>query len=147
MNELGLPRWLKPMNKVVLILIRLGVPLGTMRGLSVPGRKTGQLRTTPVSPLTVDGHRYIVGHESTQWTRNARAAGWAILTERGRRNRIALIEVPPDQRAAVLRRFPAEVPGGVPFFIKIGLVTSADPNQFAAAAPHCAVFRIELPQA
>jgi hypothetical protein len=45
-----LPRWLKPANRVVIALQRLGVAIGTMRVLSVPGRKSGALRSTPISP-------------------------------------------------------------------------------------------------
>jgi hypothetical protein len=63
-------------NPVIVALQRLGVAIGTMRLLSVPGRKSGRLRTTPVSPLTVDGWRYIVaGHEGFDWVKNARASG------------------------------------------------------------------------
>ena len=60
-NQPSLPRWLKPANRIVIWLQRLGLSLGTMYILSVPGRKSGQMRTTPVSHLTVDGQRYIVG--------------------------------------------------------------------------------------
>ena len=65
-EEVGLPRWLEVANPVIVALQRLGLVIGTMRLLSVPGRKSGRLRTTPVSPLTVDGLRYIVaGHEGS----------------------------------------------------------------------------------
>ena len=53
-----LPRWLGPANRVIIALQHRGVVIGTMRLLSVPGRKSGKMRTTPVSPLTVDGQRY-----------------------------------------------------------------------------------------
>ena len=45
----ALPRWLKFANRFVVALERLGLPLGTIHVLSVPGRKSGKLRTTPVS--------------------------------------------------------------------------------------------------
>ncbi|QIS06411.1 deazaflavin-dependent nitroreductase [Nocardia brasiliensis] len=146
-TKLGLPGWLKPMNRVVITLNRAGLRLGTMRVLSVPGRVSGELRTTPVSPLTVRGARYVVGHGEAEWVRNARKSHWGILAEGRRRNRVDLIELPADERPAVLRAFPQEVPHGVPFFIKLGLVNSADPDEFAAAAPRSAVFRIENPSA
>ena len=56
-EEVGLPRWLEVANPVIVALQRIGLVIGTMRLLSVPGRKSGRLRTTPVSPLTVDGRR------------------------------------------------------------------------------------------
>ena len=59
---------------------RLGLAIGTMRLLSVTGRKSSKLHTTPVSPLTVDGRRYIVaGLEEADWAKNAWTAGWGLL--------------------------------------------------------------------
>jgi hypothetical protein len=112
--------------------------------LSVPGRATGRLRATPVSPLTVDGERYILSPVPTSdWVRNARAAGWGMLAAGRRSRRVRLEEVTdPAVREAVLRAFPVEVPNGVPFFIHVGAVTSADPEEFAAAAPGCVVFLV-----
>jgi hypothetical protein len=42
-----------------------------------------------------------------------------------------------------MRAFPTEVPGGVMFFVRLGLVSRADPDEFAAAADQVAVFRID----
>ena len=71
-----LPRWLNLANPVIVALQRRGVVIGTMRLLSVPGRKSGKLRTTPVSPLKVTGERYIIaGLEEADWVKNARVAG------------------------------------------------------------------------
>jgi len=49
----------------------------------------------------------------------------------------------PAEQAAVLRAFPREVPSGVPFFVRLGLVTGPDPDQFAALAGQATVFRLE----
>ena len=143
-QKVGLPWWLKPSNRAVIALQRLGVVIGTMRLLSVPGRKSGTLRTTPVSPLVVDGKRYIVGgFPQADWVRNARAAGWGILARGRKQERVTLIELPEEERAPILKVFPREVPHGVQFFVKAGIVESPDPGAFAAAAPRCAVFRVE----
>src|SRR5919204_6637909 len=108
-----LPKWLKPLNRVIMALQRLGLAIGTMRVLAVPGRKSGRLRSTPVSPLTVGGQRYIVGGlASADWVKNARAAGWGILARGCKKERIVLIELPVEQRAHILRAFPREVPHG-----------------------------------
>jgi hypothetical protein len=137
-------RRLKPFNRVVIALQGVGVAVGTMRVLSVPGRKTGTLRTTPVSPLTVDGTTYVVGgFEDADWVRNARAAGWGVLAKGRRKQRVSLIELPVAEREPILRAFPREVPHGVRFMLNSGAVESADPEAFAAAAPRCPVFRIE----
>ena len=56
---------------------------------------------------------------------------------------MALREVAdPVIRRDVMRAFPREVPGGVRFFVRIGLVERADPEQFAAAADRVTVFEI-----
>ncbi|WP_051164684.1 nitroreductase/quinone reductase family protein [Nocardia testacea] len=144
MNNDRLRRRLKPLNRVVVAFQRLGLAVGTMRILSVPGRRTGTLRTTPVSPLTVDGVTYVVGgFDTADWVRNARAAGWGVLAEGRREQRVSLVELPVAEREPVLRAFPREVPHGVRFMIAAGAVESADPDAFAAAAPRCPVFRVE----
>jgi hypothetical protein len=139
-----LPGWLKPVNRLVRLLSRAGLRLGTIHVLSVPGRSTGRLRATPVSPVTVDGKRYVLSPVPTSdWVRNARAAGWGLLSAGRRRSRVRLDEVTDSAvREAVLRAFPVEVPNGVPFFIHVGAVSSGDPDEFAAAAPGCAVFEV-----
>jgi hypothetical protein len=143
-----LPKWLKPFNRVIMVLQRLGLAIGTMRVLAVPGRKSSQLRSTPVSPLTVDGQRYIVGGlAEADWVKNARAAGWGILAHGRRQERIALVELPVEQRGPILRAFPREVPHGVAFFqqlYKLPKDGAALPEAFAALAPHCPVFRVEV---
>ena len=142
--EIGrLPRWLGPANRVIIAFQHRGVVIGTMRLLSVPGRKSGKMRTTPISPLTVDGQRYIVGGlESSDWIKNARAAGWGILARGRKEERVNLIELPVEERASILREFPQKVPHGVQFFNQVYGV-SGDPMEFAALAPHCPVFRVE----
>ena len=138
-----LPRWLGPTNRVIIALQHRGLVIGTMRLLSVPGRKSGKLRTTPVSPLTVDGRRYIVaGLEGADWVKNARAAGWGVLARGRKEERVSLVELPVEERAFILREFPRKVPHGVQFFRQLYEV-SGDPEEFAALAPRCPVFRIE----
>jgi len=140
-----LPGWLRPANRLVRLLTRAGLPLGTIHVLTVPGRRSGAPRPTPVSPLTVDGHRYVIaGLPESDWARNVRAAGRGELARGRRRQTVTLTEVTdPDLRREVVRAFPREVPHGVPMFIKLGIVTAADPDQFAAAADRVAVFRLE----
>ena len=41
MSELRPPRYLKPMNKFVMAMQKLGIPTGPAMVLTVPGRKTG----------------------------------------------------------------------------------------------------------
>jgi deazaflavin-dependent oxidoreductase (nitroreductase family) len=140
----GLPGWLAVANRLVLALSRLGVPTGPVRVLTIPGRRTGEPRTTPVTPVTLDGRRYVIAAVPTaDWAHNARAAGRGELATGRRRERVELHEVhDPSLRRAVMQAFPAQAPGGVPFFVRLGLVQWADPHQFAAAADRVAVFEL-----
>ena len=87
-----LPRGLKPANHAVVAIQRLGVSFGPMVLLSVPGRKSGRMRTTPVSPLTVKGRRYLVAvFVGADWVKNARAAGWGIIARGRKQERVLLV--------------------------------------------------------
>jgi hypothetical protein len=138
-----LPRWLGPASRVNLWLLRRGLRIGTQHILSVPGRRTGIMRSTPVSLVTHDGVRYVVSGEGLAWVTNARAAGWGTL-ERGRRiERVTLTEIPPAERRPVLRAFWYQVPQGRSFITRLfGLAGNAGPDDFEAAAPRCPVFRL-----
>jgi hypothetical protein len=144
MSEIGrLPRWLKLANPLIVALQRRGVVIGTMRLLSVPGRKSGQLRTTPVSPLVVEGERYIVaGFEDADWVKNARVAGWSTLARGRDKERVNLVELPLQERVPVLREFPRKIPNGVQFFRQLYGI-SGTPEEFETLAPRCPVFRVE----
>jgi hypothetical protein len=137
-----LPKWLPWANRLVGVLQRLGARTGTIHLLSVPDRISGRMRKTPVSLLTVNGQRYIVGGlEDADWVRNARAAGWGVLYYGRIEEPISLVELPVVDRAAILRQFPRLVPHGVPFFTRLYGV-GADPEAFATLADRCPVFRV-----
>ncbi len=139
----SLPLGLRPANRIVVALQRLGVSFGPMRLLSVPGRKSGRMRTTPVSPLTVDGRRYLIAvFEGADWVRNARAAGWGILARGRKRERVVLVELSVEERASVLRELPDKEPQAAKFLRRRYRVSN-DPEAFAALAPRCAMFRVE----
>jgi deazaflavin-dependent oxidoreductase (nitroreductase family) len=129
------PRWLVRLN---IVMLRLGVPVGSQRVLSVVGRKSGLLRHTPVSLVTIGDRRYIVAAVSgVDWVKNARAAGVGLLRRGKRREEVRLVELPVDQRPPVLREFLRQVPGGVKFF-----GVSSDPEVLAASAAEYPVFRL-----
>jgi deazaflavin-dependent oxidoreductase (nitroreductase family) len=131
-------------NRVVRLLQRLGLQLGTIHVLTVPGRVSGAPRPTPVSPLTVDGRRYVIAAlPQADWARNVRAAGVGELAHGRHQRRVALTEITdPDLRRKVVRAFPTEVPHGVQFFVRLGLVKSGDPDDFAGIADRVAVFEL-----
>jgi deazaflavin-dependent oxidoreductase (nitroreductase family) len=132
-------------NRVVMALLRLGVPLGPMRLLTVTGRRTGLPRTTPIATFRFQGSQYVMqGHPGAAWIENARAAGRGVLRRGWRRRRVTLTEVPVEERRAILRHAGGIAPAALKRrFQELGLIEGSDPESFAAAAPRMAVFRIE----
>jgi hypothetical protein len=112
--------------------------------ISIPGRRSGQMRTTVVSPFEVDGRRYLLSFGQLDWVRNARAAGWALLSRGRAQERVVLVEIKAPENANIVREFPRQIRGGVGFFVRLGLVDAPGaPDQFAAAADRLALFCID----
>jgi deazaflavin-dependent oxidoreductase (nitroreductase family) len=136
-------------NPVARRLMRLGVPLGPNALLSVRGRKTGVVRTTPVALIKADGRRWIVGtFGEVNWVRNLRSAGEAVVTVGRRKESVRATEL--DRAEA--ERFFVEIVG--PYIGRmrlgrwmIGTVLQApeileDPH---GAAEHAPVFELHAP--
>lgn len=138
------PSWLKTMNKLVVALGRLGVPAGPSQVLTVPGRTTGQPRSTPMTPFEYGGALYTVaGYPGADWAANARAAGAGVLTRGRRARRVRIVELTAEQSRPVLRAFAQKVPVGVGFAKRSGLVVHGTPEEFEALAGRLAVFRLD----
>jgi deazaflavin-dependent oxidoreductase (nitroreductase family) len=132
-------------NSFVVPLLRLGLPLGPMYLLTVRGRRTGQLRTTPVATFSYEGGRYVMqARPHAAWVGNARAAGEGMLGRGRRIRRVALTEVPVEERRALLRHVGQVAPERLArSFVDAGLIESTDPEAFVASAPTTAVFRVQ----
>ncbi|HEV8402873.1 MAG TPA: nitroreductase/quinone reductase family protein [Candidatus Limnocylindrales bacterium] len=128
------------MIRINMAMLRRGLTIGSQHLLSVPGRKTGQLRSTPVSLATIGGNRYIVAaFAEAAWVKNVRAARTCTLARGGRTEDVCLTELPVDARGPILRAFLEQVKGGVRFF------GSSDPDEVSATAERYPVFRIDPP--
>ncbi len=137
------PRWLKPLNAALLIVRRLG-GMRDLAVLTLPGRRTGKLRRTPVSVLNLDGHRYLLaGFPGADCAANARAAGVGILAARQREEQVRLVELAPADAVPVLGAWPVRLPQGAKIMRDAGVVPDFEPDTFAALAGRCAVFRVE----
>jgi deazaflavin-dependent oxidoreductase (nitroreductase family) len=138
------PGYLKPMNRLLRAVQKLGIPTGPAMVLTVPGRKSGRPRSTPMTPFEHDGHLYVVaGYPGADWAANARAAGTGTLS-RGRRSRpVTIVELGAAEARPVLRAFAVKVPVGVGFAKRSGLVTTGAPEEFEALADRLAVFRFD----
>ena len=140
------PWWLKPANKIFIQMSRLGLRFGgdSPVVLTVPGRKSGQPRSTPVTPMIVDGVEYVVGgFPGADWVANVRAARHATVARGRRREQVRIVELGVDEARPLLRRWPSEVPTGVGFMKRSGLITDGRPEEFEALAGVCPVFRFE----
>jgi len=140
------PRWLKPINKIYMALMRRGVYFGAEQPvvLTAPGRKTGKPRSTPITPMEVDGQRYIVAvFPGADWIANVRAARQVTLTDKGYTERVELVELPVTEARPVLRLFPVQVPAGIGFLKHAGLVTDGTPEELEGLAGVLPVFRVD----
>lgn len=87
-----------------------------MEVLTTTGRRSGKLISNPVSPLAVDGKRYICTVGDTNWVLNARTNPHVTLQHGHHKYTAELIEIPEADRGKILREFPVKIPGGVAFF-------------------------------
>jgi len=144
MSEPRPPRYLKPMNKLMIAVQRLGIPTGPAMVLTVPGRKSGLPRSTPMTPFEFRSGLYVVaGYPGAEWAANARAAGTGTLARGRRARRVKIVELSPEHARPVLRAFPTEVPVGVAFAKRSGMVREGTAEEFEALAGRLAVFRFE----
>jgi deazaflavin-dependent oxidoreductase (nitroreductase family) len=135
------------MNKVLMAMLRLGLPISRHEApvvLTVPGRKSGKPRSTPITPMFVDGKRYVVnGYPGADWVSNVRAAEAATLTEGRRSERVRMVELAPEEARTILSAFPAAVPTGVQLMKRAGVLTEGTPEECAGLAGRLPVFRID----
>ena len=148
MNAESQPRYLEPnrpariFNASVGQLTKLGISVYGSRVLAVRGRKSGEWRTTPVNPLTIDGQRYLISPRgNTQWVRNMRAAGGGELRIGRRVEKFTATELPPEERPAVLRAYLKKWKFEVGMFFQ-GVGPDATEEKMLAIAPDHPVFRI-----
>src|SRR6185503_6316245 len=144
MSDFRPPRYLKPMNKFMMAVQKLGIPTGPAMVLTVPGRKTGKPRSTPMTPFEHDGGLYVVaGYPGGRWASNARAAGAGTLSRGRKSRRVKNNERDAGESRPVLRTFAVKVPVGVGFAKRAGLVHDGAPDELAALAGQLTVFRFD----
>ena len=134
-----LGRWV---NRFMCWWSGLGLPPKFQAALEVQGRKSGRTRSNPVVIATVDGKPYLVsmlGSES-DWVKNVEAAHGDAVIRQGRRRRVHLVAVPPEQRAPILREYVRIAPSGRQHF---PLPVGAPLSDFEAIAGRYPVYRID----
>lgn len=84
----------------------MGISVYGSRVLEVRGRTSGQLRSTPVNLLRLDGVDYLVAPRGqTQWVKNLRASGEGQLRVGRRVQRFSAVELEDDQKPSLLRAY------------------------------------------
>jgi deazaflavin-dependent oxidoreductase (nitroreductase family) len=138
-----LPRGQRILNAVFGTMVRLGMIPGAHL-LSVPGRKSGKMRTTPIYVLRYEAERWLVaGYAGSDWVKNVRAAGWCRFIHDRTEERVGVVEEEDlAVRARVLREFVRKAPGA-----KRGYSISADApiEAFASIVHEHPIFRATTP--
>ena len=99
----GVPVWIRAISTITKRMIRLGVPMGPMILLTVRGRKTGRLHTTPLGMFDRDGRRWLFAEfGAVGWVHNLRVSGEATVGRGRRREAVKVAELPAEAAAAVL---------------------------------------------
>jgi deazaflavin-dependent oxidoreductase (nitroreductase family) len=111
--------------------------------LTVPGRRTGRLLSTPVTLVEDGGRRWLVApYGDVAWARSARAAGRVTLSRGSRSETLSIRELPAGEAAPVLQRYVTRVPITRPYF-------DARPDSplaaFVAEAPRHPAFELREP--
>jgi len=140
--RLGLTR--QAINTLMTSLIRAGLGGPTNYLLTTTGRRTGQLRTTPVTLIeNADGRWLVSPYGNVGWVHNVRANPQVTL-QRGNRTETARAEeVPPETAAPVLKQYLDHARITAPYFD----VRVKDPvSAFVQEARQHPVFRLDGPQ-
>ena len=129
------------MNRLVSWLASLGVTSSDTVTLEVKGRRSGRVRSNPVTWVEHDGERYLVSPRGeSEWVRNVRAAGGdAEIRHRGRQ-RVRLEEVAAERRAPIIKAYLAKTARATRQHF--GIDPKAEVAEFEAIAARHPVFRM-----
>lgn len=130
----------RAVDRLYATLTRLRLGASYRHLLTVTGRSSGLLRTTPVDVMEHDDALWLVApYGAVNWVKNLRAAGVAEL-RRGRRVRgFNATEVTPEVAAPVIRQYIAQVPITRAYW---GVPPPATVDELRAEARHHPVFRL-----
>jgi deazaflavin-dependent oxidoreductase (nitroreductase family) len=133
--------WRRGVNALVRPLAKLGLTGPRTHLLTVPGRSSGKLWSTPVSIVRMGDERWLVApYGERNWVKNTRAAGWVELRRGRRRERLAVRELAPEAAVPALREYYRLGRVTRPFF-DVSLESSEE--EWLAEAPRHPVFVLE----
>jgi hypothetical protein len=120
----------------------LGLTPRILLTLQVKGRSSGRLRANVLVVARHRGQRYLVSMlgDGSEWVRNVRVAGGEAFIKRGRSRPVMLTEIPPEERAPVLKAYCQVATSGRHHF---PVPHDAPVSAFEAIAGDYPVFRID----
>ncbi len=130
-------------NRIMKILIRLGLMPAGMYLLTTRGRKSSKLYTTPVNLIIDDDRRWLVSpYGEVGWVHNARAAGQVTLSRGGKTEVVGVEELEPEEAAPISKAY-LEQNSFPRQFVEIPY--DAPLEEFVKIVPNHPVFRL-VPQ-
>jgi len=120
----------------------LGLTSPIMATSQVKDCRDSRLRSTVLVPAHYEGERYLVSMlgKGSEWVQNVRAAGGQAFIKRGRSHAITLAEIPPTDRAPILKAWCQVATSGRKH---LHVAYDAPLSAFEAIAADYPVFRIE----
>ena len=111
--HLGFTR--RAVNSIMGAMTRRG--LGSTYLLTTKGSRTGLDRTTPVIPVEIGAHRYLVSpYGDVGWVHNVRASGRVTLGRGDQSDTFEAREVSAEEAGPVLRHYVDKARVTAPFF-------------------------------
>jgi deazaflavin-dependent oxidoreductase (nitroreductase family) len=93
-------------NRLMRLMIRWNIAPPQTYLMTVRGRKTGNLYSTPVSLVREEGRRWLVSpYGEVSWVKNARAAGQVTLSRGGKAETVRIRELGPAESAPILKQY------------------------------------------
>ncbi|MDQ1289605.1 MAG: hypothetical protein QG622_3171, partial [Actinomycetota bacterium] len=130
----------RTVNALVSRLVRMGIGGGSTYLLTTIGRTSGLERTTPVTILEIDGHRWLVSpYGQVGWVHNVRAHPEVTLRQGRARPRMLAQEVDAGTAGPILREYVRQVRVTAPFF---DAQAADEVAAFVAEAGEHPVFRL-----
>ncbi|QRY61208.1 nitroreductase family deazaflavin-dependent oxidoreductase [Gordonia sp. PDNC005] len=131
-------------NRLVGGLARIGAAPKGVHELRTVGRRTGEVRRTPVNVLDVGGRRFLFSPRgNTQWVRNVRAGG-AVGLRRGRRTAaVTLAELDDAAKPEIIRDYLTKWGWQVSDFV-CGLTAASSDDEILAVAEGFPVFEVRV---
>src|SRR5438874_2720817 len=122
-------------------MLAMGISFNGTTLITVPGRKSGQPRSTPITMVEFNGQRYVQSpFGSVDWVRNLRAAGKATLSWGRLHETVTTVELTPEQAAPVIKSMLPRAPKVIRDYFDVTPESSLE--DFIRDAPNHPMFAV-----